>query len=184
MKYLIVGLGNPGEKYERTRHNLGFAAVDRLAKLAGGRRFRENRRIVCLEARLPTENGEVILIKPLTFMNRSGEAVSRMSGRLSVGGRQIVICADDSNLPVGKIRVRFSGEAGGHKGLQSVIEAIGADFWRVRVGIGRPEKEPLEDYVLRPVPTSQKAAIADAVDKAASFLLKSLPVGLENKTIK
>src|SRR4030095_4975359 len=144
MTYLIVGLGNPGEEYERTRHNLGFLVIDKLAHdeaiQVGSRECR------ALIGRGQLEGRAVKLIKPQTFMNLSGESVSCVVNKhhIVLPSEQLIVLSDDLALPVGKIRVRERGTAGGHNGLKSIIEALGTtEFVRLRMGI-QPD-HPISD---------------------------------------
>ncbi|MBI2484852.1 aminoacyl-tRNA hydrolase [Candidatus Uhrbacteria bacterium] len=144
MRPLIVGLGNVGKEYEQTRHNVGFEIVDALAKGKNLSWKKEAAR----HAFVATSR-EVILAKPTTYMNRSGEAVRELVSFYKPS--RIVVIYDDADLPMGEIRVRGDGRSAGHNGIASVIEHIGEEaFTRVRVGIGRPENKdiPLEDWVL------------------------------------
>src|SRR6185295_13736415 len=147
---LVVGLGNPGARYRRTRHNLGFGVVDRLAERWGvtiaGRRHEA-------ETASATFAGErTILAKPLTFMNLSGEAVGKLRRLHRLEPAAILAVYDELDLPAGRVRVRGAGGAGGHRGVASMIEALGTGFPRVRIGIGRPPggSDPTA-YVLEPI---------------------------------
>ena len=149
---LIVGLGNPGQAYRWTRHNLGFLLIDELAGRNGieiGRRGLESE-----YGRGKIRGEEVLLAKPQTFMNRSGEAAARLLRFFKVPPEDLIIIHDDLDLPCGKIRIRLQGGHGGHQGVKSVIEAVGSDgFLRVKIGIGRPSDPRWDpaDYVLEPV---------------------------------
>ena len=169
MSYLIVGLGNPGAEYERTRHNLGFMVIDKLAGDEGIHiGSRECRSLV---GRGPLEGKPVKLIKPQTFMNLSGEAVSCFAAKhhLALPAETLVVISDDLALPVGKIRIRERGTAGGHNGLKSIIEALGTnDFIRVRMGI-QPD-HPISDakrFVLDRFASSERELVEQMVDQAA-----------------
>ena len=137
----IVGLGNPGEEYEWSRHNLGFMLIDKLARDRGI----EVRRRECqaLVGRAVLEGSEVQLVKPQTFMNLSGETVSCLLAKQQSGelARDLIVISDDLALPFGRIRIRARGSAGGHNGLKSIIEALGTEeFARLRVGVGRSRR--------------------------------------------
>ncbi len=152
---LIVGLGNLGKKYEATRHNAGFWFVDEVARSARAD-FRRESRFQAEVARLP--GGEIWLLKPETFMNNSGSALT------GYGNENLIVVHDDLDLPPGDVRVKVGGGAGGHNGLRSVIQRLGPDFCRVRVGIGRPPAGMgVTDYVL----SRMDAAVRDAVPRAA-----------------
>jgi len=136
---LVVGLGNPGKEYERTRHNIGFAALDRLAEKLDCSFRRKWRFSAEIAEAMAGEAGKVVLAKPRTYMNRSGSAVSALLNWLKVEPSQLLVVVDDADLPLGQIRLRAAGGSGGHNGLRSIIEALGGneEFARLRVGIGR-----------------------------------------------
>jgi PTH1 family peptidyl-tRNA hydrolase len=135
--YLIVGLGNPGQKYRRTRHNAGFMVADRFAERRG-RRWTEAAKFQACVARGEFESCAVILAKPQTFMNLSGAAVQGLAAYYRVPAARTLIVVDDADLPFGEIRMRGSGSSGGHHGLESIEQHLGTrDYPRVRVGIGR-----------------------------------------------
>ena len=164
---LVVGLGNPGERYRRTRHNLGFMVVDALA--ARGRRSkpREEHDAWVIEAEVGGE--AVLLAKPLTFMNRSGVAVERLLAATGVTPSGLVVVVDDVALDLGVLRVRERGSHGSHNGLRSLIEVLGTDeFPRVRVGIrkGDPPEE-LAEYVLSEFPQDDVLVVQEMVGWAA-----------------
>ena len=131
---LIVGLGNPGAKYQNTRHNLGFMVADSFAK-SNGLLWRVSRDLLCYFAK----HNEFVLIKPTTFMNKSGEAVRSVAAFYKIDSRDILVIHDDLDLPFGKIRVSFDSLSAGHNGIESVIESMsGPEFARLRIGIGSP----------------------------------------------
>lgn len=143
--FLIVGLGNPGKKYENTRHNAGFLAIDKLAKSLGVSIDRAKFHSLTATATLD-DGTKVMLMKPQTMMNASGLAVQEAAMFYKLGSTQIVVISDDINLDVGKIRIRPSGSAGGQNGLKDIITCLGSDaFARVRVGVGM---KPHPDYDL------------------------------------
>ncbi len=148
---LIVGLGNPGTGYEKTRHNAGFMLVDRLAE-ARGARFSRAR--ASFWAKAVVAGKEAVLAKPQTFMNLSGEAVAELREEFSVPVESIIVAHDDCDLPFGRLRLRKNGGSGGHRGIDSIIQCLGSrDFQRVRLGVGRPSPLSSEDtasYVLAP----------------------------------
>lgn len=134
---LIVGLGNPGAKYDRTRHNIGFAAVDELAKV-WQMPLKENKRFQGLFSEGVAGGQKVRLLKPLTYMNRSGQSVRAVTDWYKVSPQSVLVIYDDMDLPVGKLRMRLSGSAGGHNGMKSTIAHLGGqDFPRLRIGIGK-----------------------------------------------
>nr|WP_199194036.1 aminoacyl-tRNA hydrolase [Pleurocapsa sp. CCALA 161] len=139
---LIVGLGNPEPKYDNTRHNIGFAAVDELAKV-WQMPLKENKRFQGLFAEGVTQGGQKVrLLKPLTYMNRSGQSVRAVTDWYKVEPRSVLVIYDDMDLPVGRLRMRLSGSAGGHNGMKSIIAHLGSqEFPRLRIGIGKSEVE-------------------------------------------
>ena len=164
---LVVGLGNPGEKYRRTRHNVGFMAVDVLAARAGAGRGREESDAWVVESEVGGE--AALLVKPLTFMNRSGAAVGRLLAAQGGGPSDVVVVVDDVALDLGTLRVRERGSHGGHNGLRSLIEELGSDeFPRVRVGIRKGELPgELADYVLSRFPEDDVLVVQEVVGWAA-----------------
>jgi PTH1 family peptidyl-tRNA hydrolase len=166
----IVGLGNPGAKYRGTRHNIGFAVVDELA-----RRWAvafESAPADALIARWrPADAGPVLLAKPLTFMNASGEATGALARYFKIDLGDLLIVVDEVQLPLGKIRARARGSAGGHNGLKSIIAHLGDDFSRLRVGVGRgPEgsdRRDLADHVLSRFEPDEKADVERMIERAA-----------------
>ena len=165
---LIVGLGNPGRKYRDTRHNIGFAVADELAR-RGGVTF-DAAPADGLIARVRTLGPDgALLLKPLTMMNLSGFAVSEVARYFRIELGDILVVADDVNLPLGRLRARPSGSAGGHNGFRSIIEQIGStEFSRLRVGVGRGDpRRDLADYVLAGFDYDERPAVADAVGRAA-----------------
>jgi PTH1 family peptidyl-tRNA hydrolase len=146
--YLIVGLGNPGDDYRLSRHNIGFMVIDRLAQIHGIRVNRYKCLSLCGEGRF---NGErVFLAKPRVFMNRSGHAVKKVLDFLEIDVINLLVVHDDIDLDFGRLRVVARGGHGGHKGVSSIIENVDSeDFCRIKIGIGRPRySETVEDYVL------------------------------------
>lgn len=164
---LIVGLGNPGPDYEFSPHNLGFQVVDRLAEQHSVRLTRKQAHSLCGRFLLAEE--DVWLIQPQTYMNRSGLAVQEWLRKQGCGPEELVVVADDLDLPWGTMRIRHKGGAAGHHGLESIIEAIGTpQFVRLRIGV-RPERkmeDPVE-YLLSPVSRAQRRALESIVDRAA-----------------
>ena len=172
--WLVVGLGNPGPRYARNRHNAGYAVADRLAESLG-ERFGTRSRAQVAEVRLPPLGGvpgpRVIIAKPAVFMNESGGPVSALTGFFRVAPGQVVVLHDELELPLGEIRLKLGGGEGGHNGLRSVTKSLGTrDYLRVRLGIGRPpgRMDPA-DYVLRDVPGADRDSwdvmIETAVDE-------------------
>lgn len=177
---LIVGLGNPGADYQRSRHNLGFKLIDKLASEAGIECKR--RECQAFVGRGEVEGANVKLIKPQTFMNLSGSSVSCLVAkhRFPEPGRNLIVISDDLALPLGRIRIRERGSAGGHNGLKSIIASIGTDeFIRLRLGI-QPE-HPLADtksFVLDSFPRASRAAVEQLIERGVAALRSILRDGV------
>jgi len=167
-EWIIVGLGNPGDKYENTRHNVGFRALDLLAQSAGVPVQKLKHKAL---TNLCTIHGvKVLLMKPVTYMNLSGEAVSDAARFYKIPPERIIVLSDDVSLGVGKLRIRRNGSAGGHNGLKSIIQHLGSDqFPRVKIGVGeKPHPDyDLADWVLGKFPKEDQKTIDEMVQKAA-----------------
>ena len=175
---LVVGLGNPGRKYASNRHNVGFQCLDRLAQ-AWGFSFRK-RKHKALLAEGEMAGLRVILAKPQTFMNLSGQAVGRLARFYRVSPENILVIYDDLDLPLGKIRLRPEGGSGGHKGMKSIIERLGTHgFPRLRVGIGRPAHSDPVDYVLSDFTPEQRITVEDAYESVVSAVELWVAEGIE-----
>jgi len=163
---VVVGLGNPGGRYRRTRHNVGFLVVDALAARTGAASGREESEAWVAETHLSGE--AVLLVKPLTFMNRSGVSVEPILAARGASPQDLVVVVDDVALPLGKLRVRERGSHGGHNGLRSLTDVLGTDdFPRVRVGIGKGEPAAdLADYVLADFPPEDVLVVQEVVGLA------------------
>lgn len=163
---LIVGLGNPGAEYERTRHNVGFWFVDRLAAEAGTA-FRREAKFHGHACQAKFAAGTVHFLKPSTFMNRSGAAVAAAARYLKIAPEAILVVHDDLDLPPGCVRLKRGGGHGGHNGLRDITGQIGADFARLRLGIGHPgHAREVVNYVLEPPRAEDRAAIDQAIERA------------------
>ena len=164
---IIVGLGNPGRKYERTRHNAGFSAVDELAKSLRIDITQEKHHALICRARVGSE--ESVLAKPQTYMNESGRAVAAILRDTYTAVTDLIVIHDELDLPLGSVRVKSGGGHGGHNGLRSIIEHLGSgDFIRVRIGVGRPAASmDSADYVLSPFKAEEREIAAQAIVKAA-----------------
>lgn len=176
--WLIVGLGNPGREYEKTRHNVGFRAAELLAKQAGVKLDRA--RFRGLTASCTLAGQRVLLLKPETFMNLSGEAVHLAAMFYRIPIDRILVLSDDISLPVGKIRVRAEGSAGGHNGLKSIISHLGSqDFPRVRIGVGaKPHPDyDLADWVLSSFSAEEEKTLVPAIENAAAAVLELIQNG-------
>jgi peptidyl-tRNA hydrolase, PTH1 family len=167
---VVVGLGNPGRSYERTRHNAGYLVADELAKRHGGSWRRKKK----AEA-APVTLGNATLLKPTTFMNNSGSAVA------DYRPEDLIVVHDDLDLEAGTVRVKFGGGAGGHNGLRSIIQRVGNDFVRVRIGIGRPPTGvTVTDYVLSRMESVVRDAIPTAAD-AVEYVIEHGPEAAMNR---
>ena len=175
---LIIGLGNPGKEYEGTRHNVGWEAIDLLA----------NRHHIFVKARRNraivgegTISGEkVVLARPLTFMNLSGEAVAGLARRYRINPEDITVICDDVNLDLGRLRIRASGSAGGHNGLKSIIHSLGTqDFARVRMGVGSPRHDDMVKHVLSKFNRAERSIAKQTTDEAADAVEAILSEGIE-----
>ena len=172
--YLVVGLGNPGKEYRETRHNLGFRVLEELYRgdWEEGDLYRY--------AEWELEGMPVVLIEPLTYMNRSGLAVGDAVERWGMTPEEVLVVLDDVNLPLGRLRLRMKGGDGGHRGLASVIEALGSEcFPRLRLGVGRPEDGDLVKYVLSPFDEEELQVVREMVEGAAEAVRRFVREGPE-----
>ena len=182
---LIIGLGNPGRSYSKNRHNIGFFCLNHIAKQQGIRFDKK-------QAKARTGSGkidgiQVVLARPQTYMNLSGQPVSRLSNKFKAGPGDLIVIHDDLDLPLGKIRIRQGGGSGGHKGIKSIIsELVSQDFIRIRVGIGRPTTNAAEiseaaiiKYVLIDFSPDEKQSIVPVIAKVSEAILCLLTEGLE-----
>jgi PTH1 family peptidyl-tRNA hydrolase len=165
--HLIVGLGNPGAEYKKTRHNAGFLVVEKLAVRwrAGWKNERKfNARLACIDR----DGRRVLLCQPQTFMNASGEAVGALTEFYRLPRTRILVVVDDADLPLGSIRLRPGGSSGGHHGLESIEQHLGSrEFARLRLGIGRRDgAREITDYVLGRFDPAEKALVAEVLDRA------------------
>jgi len=170
---LIVGLGNPGKEYEETRHNIGFRVIDAFAEHHHLSLSEKKRGVHFGRGRWRSADEEIdfLLLKPMTYMNRSGHSVRVMLNYFPLSATDIIVIFDDLDLPCGRIRLRSKGGSGGHRGLASVIEAVGTDqFIRLRIGIGRDPHSDPADYVLSPFPPDDKKLVLNGLEKAVALL--------------
>jgi PTH1 family peptidyl-tRNA hydrolase len=175
---VIVGLGNPGPRYAATRHNVGFRVVEELAARLGAETARE------LCGSLASEAGDLLLVRPQTFMNRSGFTVRCLADRFGLAPGDFLIVFDDVALPLGALRLRGKGSPGGHRGLESVLESLGADeVPRLRLGVAGPSLPPpgegLADYVLAPFEAGEEAEAAAMIGRSAEACLAWASDGVE-----
>ena len=178
---IIVGLGNPGKQYAGTPHNVGFTVTEALAGLLDCR-LRRSFRFPARIGKAARNDWQTWLVQPQTYMNKSGAAAAAIARYLKVQPRDLIAVLDDADLPIGRIRVRPAGGSGGHKGLASVIQALGTEaFPRVRVGIGRDLRggKELADYVLAPFSPEERERMAVVVDRAAQAVLCIADFGAE-----
>ncbi|MBI4307544.1 MAG: aminoacyl-tRNA hydrolase [Chloroflexi bacterium] len=177
---LIVGLGNPGPQYASNRHNVGFRCVDRFAKERGAAFTRKKPDYQMAEVEIAGE--KVLLLKPRTFMNESGRAVAPVARFYRISLSDLLVIYDDLDLPVGKVRIRPGGSSAGHRGVQSIIEALGSEeFPRIRVGIGRPEERGQDavSYVLGGFTAQEEDAIQKVVERVSEAVLVLVQEGLD-----
>ena len=177
---IIAGLGNPGTKYERTRHNLGYLVLDEIFDGWGVKRYR--RRFSSLIAKHRIGKEKVLLMKPLTYMNDSGRAIKRAAAHYRVDKKDIFIIYDDIDLPVGELRIRKKGGPGTHNGMRSIVGSLGGeDFPRIRIGVGRPEnKDELVDYVLGKPKADEWGILRKAIHDAADAAKACVANGIED----
>jgi PTH1 family peptidyl-tRNA hydrolase len=177
-KYLIVGLGNPGPRYRHNRHNVGFQVIDHLAARHGLTFTRRQSNAMVAAGRIAGR--AVVLAKPRKFMNLSGEPVAQLRRFYQVERSSLLVVFDDLDLPVGTIRLRPAGGAGGQKGMKSIISHLGEEFPRLRVGIGRPpgRMDPA-DYVLHDFTKEELPLLRETLDRAASAIETWLSDGIE-----
>lgn len=168
----IIGLGNPGAKYAKTRHNIGFRVVDELCSRLGAS-WKDGAKMEYASVHLVDGGPEVYLIKPMTFMNNSGLVMSFLQKK-GIKPDQIIVVHDELEKKFGQVSVKLGGSAKGHNGLRSIIGAIGAEFWRLRLGIDRPvDREAVPDYVLSPFGLEEERALPQQVEKALQTLTSS-----------
>ncbi|MDP3293837.1 MAG: aminoacyl-tRNA hydrolase [Nevskia sp.] len=179
----IVGLGNPGAEYERTRHNTGFWFVDALASAYRGS-FRSEPKFKGEVARIRIGNDELLLLKPMTFMNKSGEAIQALAAFYKLPASDILVAHDELDLPVGTLKLKRAGGHGGHNGLRSVHQHLGEEYLRLRIGIGHPgTKDQVLGYVLgRPNSADDKLirdGLIDAVNAIPVWLAQTLEKAMQ-----
>jgi PTH1 family peptidyl-tRNA hydrolase len=181
---IVAGLGNPGPEHLVTRHNAGFWFVDLLARRHGGE-FRDYRKFSGETARITVSGQELILLKPTTYMNRSGLSIRQLSDFFKVAPENVLVAHDELDLPVGVVKLKRGGGHGGHNGLRDTITHLGEDFWRLRIGIGHPgNKAEVLDYVLNRAPRMEEEMILDSVNGAADCLPLMLEQGAERAMTK
>ena len=177
--WLIVGLGNPGREYEKTRHNCGFRAIDILAQKLGCKV--DKAKFQGLYGQVSYNGCKLLLLKPMTYMNLSGRSVLQLSAYFHVPPQRIIVLFDDISLEPGRLRVRADGSAGGHNGIKSIISEVGSqDFPRVKIGVGskaHPEQD-LADHVLSGFSALEEKALQPALERAAEAALSIIDKGV------
>lgn len=167
---LIAGLGNPGSKYEQTRHNAGFWLVEEIARLKGAH-FRPESKFSGEVCKAVLEGRDVWLLKPDTFMNRSGQAVQKLASFYKIPAENILVAHDELDLEPGTARLKTGGGHGGHNGLRDIIAHIGKEFHRLRIGIGHPgDRSQVVDYVLHRASQDEQISIENSIDDALRVL--------------
>ena len=177
--WLIVGLGNPGKEYERTRHNAGFRALDVLAEKLGCKI--DKGKFQGIYGQVNYDGKKLLLLKPLTYMNLSGRSVLQLSAYFNIPPQRIIVLFDDISLEPGRLRVRADGSAGGHNGIKSIIQEVGSQaFPRVKIGVGsKPNPEfDLADWVLSTFSAQEEKALAVALSNAADAALSIIDRGV------
>jgi len=182
--YIIAGLGNPGDEYKNTRHNVGFIAIEKLRDSLGGDKFKLNKNFKAEISEIRYENYRLYLIKPQTFMNLSGQSVSLLAGFYKIPNQNIFIIHDDKDLPLGQLRIRDMGSSGGHNGIKSIAECLGTlNFLRFRLGISNPNLsiEDTSRYVLGRLSKEESEQIVDFIDKTNTpAILETLKHGMKS----
>ena len=177
--WLIVGLGNPGKEYEKTRHNCGFRAIDVLADKLGCKV--DKGKFQGLYGQVTREGRKLYLLKPLTYMNLSGRSVLQLSSYFNIPPQRIIVLFDDISLPPGRLRIRGDGSAGGHNGIKSIIAELGSqEFPRVKIGVGgkaHPDQD-LADHVLSGFSAKEEKDLKSALDRAADAALIIIDKGV------
>ncbi len=181
INYVVVGLGNPGREYEGTRHNVGFKVIDFIADKLGADRFKESfKSLNCITC---CEGKKILLVKPQTYMNLSGQSVAEVLSFYKVPPENLIVIFDDISLPVGKMRIRLSGSHGGHNGIKNIISFCSTDkFTRIKIGVGEKPNSgwDLSDWVLSNFSKEDSAVIDDMAENA----YKALKLIVNEKTIE
>ena len=176
--YLIVGLGNPEEDYSNTRHNMGFDTINKISKEydieVNKKKFKG------LYGTGMIEGEKVILLKPQTFMNLSGESVKEVVDFYKIEHNDIIVIYDDMDVDLGTIKIRKKGGPGSHNGMKSVVQYLGTDFARIRVGIGKPEDEDFIRYVIGPIPEEEKEMLDKSTTTAKDAVVEIIKSGVDN----
>lgn len=179
--WVVVGLGNPGMEYEKTRHNVGFMAVDKLADLYSARLNKHKMQSLFGECRIG--KNRVLIVKPQTYMNNSGNAVAAICKFYKIPAEKLIVIFDDISLDVGKLRIRRKGSHGGHNGIKDIIALMGTDsIKRVKIGVGERQHKDydLKDWVLGKFPAEQHSALNDALDNTAKAVTEIILKGTDS----
>jgi peptidyl-tRNA hydrolase, PTH1 family len=176
--HILLGLGNPGPKYDRTRHNIGFEFADRVAQASGAGSWKtESKSLTC---RATLAGKPLLIAKPQTFMNLSGEAAQALLSFYKVSPRNLIVAVDDIYLDTGAVRIRTKGSAGGHNGLRDLIEHCGEEFARIRIGVGPfPQGQDLSDFVLRKYGADEAKTLESVLAEAKIIVETGLTQGWE-----
>lgn len=175
---LIVGLGNPGSKYTRTRHNLGFLVIDEFAK-EHHLEFKKTERFTAEVANFETESGKVYLLKPSTYMNLSGISVRKCLDFFKIKIENVLVVVDDADLEFGELKIKPKGGSAGHQGLKNIEGHMGQGYARLKMGIGQPKRGPLENHVLENFNTEEVSMLGHFLDQGVDAIKKWLSDGLE-----
>lgn len=175
--YIIAGLGNPGKKYENTRHNIGFITLDFLAERHDIKINKIKHKALVGEGRISGQ--KVLLVKPQTYMNLSGESLREVMDYYKVDIEDMIVIYDDIDLPAGAVRIRKKGSAGTHNGMRSIVRHLGTDFPRIRMGIGNDRKGDLADFVLSGFSKEDKEVLEPAVERAVFAVECYVDEGIE-----
>jgi PTH1 family peptidyl-tRNA hydrolase len=172
---LVVGLGNPGSQYAKTRHNIGFMIAEELAHTQGAK-WKSDKKMQAEMTEFSLNGEKIILAKPQTFMNLSGESIQKIMQFYKISPNDVWVVFDDVDVPFGKLKLRQEGSAGGHNGVKSTISCIGQDFIRVRIGISLNDRavEPSEVYVLKPFKPEEQKELPFITSVAASYILDKI----------
>lgn len=182
---IIVGLGNPGKEYEKSRHNAGWMVLDELHKELGADPFREEKKFKALVSNAALNNEKLLLVKPLTFMNLSGEAVQAVAAFYKTAPEDILCIYDDLDTPFGSIRIRAKGGAGTHNGMKSMVKYLGENFPRIRIGIESrgitaPQGHETSSFVLGGFQKEEKKTLKEVIKKSVAAITSALTEGIEN----
>jgi PTH1 family peptidyl-tRNA hydrolase len=176
--YVIAGLGNPGKEYASSRHNAGYMAVEYLAGKLNTKLNKLKFNSVYGDTSI---NGEkVMLVKPVTYMNKSGIAIAEIVKFYKISTSNLIVIYDDIDIPLGSLRIRPSGSAGTHNGMKSIVDSIGSEFPRIRIGIGRNEEMDLADFVLQKFSRNEKDIVTPIIERAAEAAVEIIENGIDS----